>query len=148
MSALPEKKKRFCITCGEILWFYYNPPKRCCFCMNLLGENKMAEDCIMGVENKTRINNIKNDVDDIKNKELPAIRDCMGKKVSSVFVSIGVLVLAGLLAIIYNGQREISKDITTIKIEQSKVTSQFKIHESNFDRINSEIGSIKKKIKY
>ena len=108
----------------------------------------MTEDCSMGVENKTRINNLKNDIDDIKDKELPVIRDCIGRKVSSVFVGVGVFVLACLLGIIYEGQREISKDITAIKIEQNKVTSQFEIHDYNFDRINTEISDIKKKIKY
>ena len=147
MNALPEKKKRFCKTCGEILWFYYNPPKRCCFCMTLLGENKMNEECVVGVENATNIKNLSDSIKTINDKDLPNIRECIGKKVSSVFVSIGILVLAGLLAIIYNGQREISKDIIVIKIEQSKVTSQFEIHENRFDRLDEKMIEIKNKLK-
>ena len=107
----------------------------------------MNEECVVGVENATNIKNLSDSIKTINDKDLPNIRECIGKKVSSVFVSIGILVLAGLLAIIYNGQREISKDIIVIKIEQSKVTSQFEIHESRFDRLDEKMIEIKNKLK-
>lgn len=147
MNALDGTKTIVCAECGELIEYFYNPPKRCFYCMEILGEHKMNEECVVGVKNAANIKNLSDSVKDINDKDLPNIRECIGKKVSSVFVSIGILVLAGLLAIIYNGQREISKDIIVIKIEQSKVTSQFEIHENRFDRIDEKMSEIKNKLK-
>ncbi len=107
----------------------------------------MVDECAMGVENKTRIESLKNDIDGFKKNEFPAIKVSIEKKVSSIFVTVGVFVLAGILGAIYYGQRDISRDITTIKIEQSKVTGQFELHDNRLKRIDSEIIEIKKKIR-
>ena len=99
----------------------------------------MTNECIQGTENKTNIANLSEDLKDIKDKELPNIRKCLAGKVSAVFVGVGIFVLTCLLGVIYSGQRDISKDITLIKIEQSKVTSIYNLQEKRIDKLEQDV---------
>ncbi len=97
----------------------------------------MVEDCALGAENKTRINGLIKVVDETK--------VCLNKKISSLFVGCGIFVLACILGFIYTGQREISKDITMIKIEQGKITNQFATHEYRINRLDNEVSEMRRK---